>query len=233
MRHIRKNSKSAGFLCGTQSHFSGCSLWVCAGRPCSGQINCDRITARALQYKRAIRVSYDRFECNCTERLLNSLLVHDYQSFWHEWKNHYGSHDNSTALISECSNDTDICEGFAASFRQNFKNCDDCTPLKEQFLENLGKYVHNDKCLNAIVFTTADVDNAMHGVKCNKAAGPDNLTVEHLQNAEDRVPFLLSKLFNCHIVHGFVLHEFGISVIVPVSKGVASKLSVFEGCVFD
>ena len=60
-------------------------LWVCAGRLCSGQINCDRIAAKA-QYKRAIRVSRDSFERNCNERLLNSLLVHDYQSFWREWK---------------------------------------------------------------------------------------------------------------------------------------------------
>ena len=30
-------------------------------------------------------------------------------------------------------------------------------------------------------------------------------------------------------MHGFVPHEFGTSVIVPVSKGDASKLSVFEG----
>ena len=44
-------------------------------------------------------------------------------------------------------------------------------PLKEQFLENFEKCVHNDKCLNVIVFTAADVDNAMHAVKCNKADG--------------------------------------------------------------
>ena len=79
-------------------------------------------------------------------------------------------------------------------------------------------------CLNAIVFTAADVDNDMHAVKCNNAAGPDNLTVEHLQNAGGRVPFLLSKLFNSCLVHVFVPYEFGTSVIVPISKGYASKL---------
>ena len=59
----------------------------------------------------------------------------------------------------------------------------------------------------------------MHAVKCKKATGPDNLTVEHLQNAGGSAPFLLSKLFNSCLVHGFVKHEFGTSVIVPVSKG--------------
>ena len=96
-------------------------------------------------------------------------------------------------------------------------------------MENFEKYLHNDKCLNVIVFTAADIDNAMHAVKCNKAAGPDNLTVEHLMNAGGRVPFLLSKLFNSCLVHGFVPHKFGTSLIVPVSKGNASKLIVFEG----
>ena len=79
--------------------------------------------------------------------------------------------------------------------------------------------MHNEKCLKTIVFTAADVDNALHAVKCNKAAGPDNLTAEHLQNARSRVSFLLSKLFNNCLVHGFVPYEFGTSVIVPVSKG--------------
>ena len=203
-------------------------LWIYAGRPCSEQINCDRIAAK-VRYKRAIHVSRDRFERNCNERLLNLLLEHDFQSFWCEWKKHFGSHDNNTSLISGCNNDTDICEGFAASFRQNFKNSNDCTPLKEQYSENFEKYMHNDKCLNAIVFTAADFDNAMHAVKCNKAARSDILTVEHLQNAGSRVPVLFNKLFNSCLVHGFVPHKFGTSVNAPVSKGDASKLSVFEG----
>ena len=59
--------------------------------------------------------------------------------------------------------------------------------------------------------------------------GPDNLTVEHLLNAGGGAPFLLSKLFNSCLVHGFVPHKFGTSLIVPVSKEDASKLSVFEG----
>ena len=81
-------------------------MWVCAGRPYSGQINCDQIAEKA-QYKHAVRVSRDRFDRNYNERLLNSLLEHDYQSFWREWKKHYGPHDNSTALISGYNNDTD------------------------------------------------------------------------------------------------------------------------------
>ena len=79
------------------------------------------------------------------------------------------------------------------------------------------------------VFAVEDVNYAIQTLKNNKAAGSDSLTAEHLRHAGSRLPVLLTKLFNTCLVHGFVLDNFVISLIVPVAKGELNKLSVFEG----
>ena len=80
-----------------------------------------------------------------------------------------------------------------------------------------------------IVFTVEDVDCAIRSLKNNQAVGPDGLSSEHLLYAGGRLIVLLTTLFNSCLVHGFVPESFATSLIVPVSKGHASKLHVFEG----
>ena len=80
-----------------------------------------------------------------------------------------------------------------------------------------------------IFFPVEDVECAVHALKFNKAAGPDLSSAEHLQCAGGRLTVLLTKLFNCYLVHGYVRDGFGTSFIVPLLKGDINKLSIFEG----
>jgi hypothetical protein len=201
--------------------------WVDAGRPRVGQLNNVRLACKA-RYKQAIRVARAANERKTNERLVRSLLDCDSKGFWKGWKKQY-SPKSTVTMISGCASDKDICEGFCSTFKKNFKDSNDCTELKRKFIEQYDSYALDNCNSCAVMLTMAEVEVAMYSLKCNKSPGCDGLTVEHLINAGGRLPFLLTKLFNGCLAHGFVPNDFGESVIVPVPKGDASKLGVFDG----
>ena len=55
-------------------------------RPRSGVLNENWLAAKA-QYKQAIRAASIMYERKINDRLLNSMLKRDSQTFWSEWKN--------------------------------------------------------------------------------------------------------------------------------------------------
>ena len=55
-------------------------------------------------------------------------------------------------------------------------------------------------------------------MKKGKAAGADNLTIEHIQYAHPSLLLILSNLFNCMLCHGFVPDSFGEGVTFPLLK---------------
>ena len=79
-----------------------------------------------------------------------------------------------------------------------------------------------------VVFTVEDLACAIRSLKSNKAAGPDGRISKHSLYAGDRLPVLLTKLFNNCLVYRFMPESFATSLIEPVPKSDASKLNVFE-----
>ena len=81
------------------------------------------------------------------------LLNRDTKKFWHGWKSQYGSHGNNETVIARCSSSNDVCEGFLTSFKQNFKNSNDCAHLKEQFMERYDTHIYKQQrqCLIVIL----------------------------------------------------------------------------------
>ena len=80
-----------------------------------------------------------------------------------------------------------------------------------------------------IVFTAEEVEQAIKGLHIEKAGGHDCLTAEHLQNGGGRLPYMLAKLCNGCLSHGFVPDGFASLIIAPVPKGDGNKGDVFEG----
>ena len=89
---------------------------------------------------RAIRTAHIMYERKVNDRLFNCLIKQDSQKFWKNWKRYNGCHDKAT-IISDYSSNADICEGFATSFKNNFKICDDRLHLKSQFIECWEEYL--------------------------------------------------------------------------------------------
>ena len=73
------------------------------------------------------------YERKSNDHLLNSMLERDLQAFRKEWKKNFGVHANATD-ISDCISSSDICDGCAVRFKNNFKISDDYVNLKDKCL---------------------------------------------------------------------------------------------------
>ena len=69
-----------------------------------------------------------------------------------------------------------------------------------------------------MMLTTEDVDKAIHNIKLGKAAGHDNLTIDHFLYSHPCIVIHLRQLFNAMLKHSYVPAEFGKGVIVPLVK---------------
>ena len=69
------------------------------------------------------------------------------------------------------------------------------------------------------MLTAADVEYVIHNnIRRGKAAGFDNLTIEHILYSHPSINFHLCKLFNLMLKHGYVPDEFGRGIIIPLVK---------------
>jgi len=69
-----------------------------------------------------------------------------------------------------------------------------------------------------MMLTTEDVDKAIHNIKLGKAAGHDNLTIDHFLYSHPCIVIHLRQLFNAMLKHSYVPAEFGKGIIVPLVK---------------
>jgi len=68
------------------------------------------------------------------------------------------------------------------------------------------------------------VDRCIRQMKRGKAAGPDNLTAEHIIYAHPCVVILLCDLFQAMIESGYVPDDFGKGIIIPLVKDRSDSL---------
>ena len=68
------------------------------------------------------------------------------------------------------------------------------------------------------LFTPIDIYTAIKELKSGKSCGLDGLSAEHYKYASDNLPVLLSLVFRCMIVHGYLPKKFMYTVIVPLVK---------------
>jgi hypothetical protein len=127
-------------------------------------------------------------------------------------------------LINGLNNSKDIADSFGRHFESACTP--DCTQnafekarFEEQF-NSYPAYLHSSKRFN-----TELIDKVVFNMKKGKAAGADNLTIEHIQYAHPSLLLILSNLFNCMLCHGFVPDSFGEGVTFPLLKDNVHKPS--------
>ena len=111
----------------------------------------------------------------------------------------------------------------AKQFADHFSNvCANCSSLRAGELK--AAYEHKRPCYLSNVddsryhFDAELVDNAIMKMKRGKAAGLDNITVEHLRVSCYTLYCVLCKLFNFMIHCSHVPDCFGMSYAVPIMK---------------
>jgi len=198
-----------------QASLDSFKLWSAIGKPRCGSEFYEMQRAKAA-YKLALRNKERNSQHEFTNSLNDALLNKDLDSFWRSWRAKFGS-NNRSSVIDGCSDDI----GIADKFGTLFKSC--CVPnsqsqhdlLKAKFQTRFDSYM-DDKTLPQC--NVELVDDCIRHLKRGKAAGFDELTVEHLLYAHPILVVLLSLLFTLLVLHGTVPLDFGKGIIIPLIK---------------
>ena len=70
----------------------------------------------------------------------------------------------------------------------------------------------------SVYISAEDVDKATRSMSTNKAAGFDNLSIEHVKFAHPSMISVLALLFNMFLITGVVPDDFGLGVTMPIPK---------------
>jgi hypothetical protein len=202
--------------------------WVNGKRPRNGSLHEAYVLCKA-KYKKGIRSAKRAMNRQADLLLVDALSEGDSKSFWTRWNKQFGTSCNNVTVISGKSTSQEICDGFAAFFQGNFKRSDDCVRLKNSFIDLYDRYVCNNSVNNDVLLTVDDIEHVIKNMKKGKSAGYDELLAEHVKYAGGRLLFMLTKLFNMCLVHGFVPDNFAVSIIVPVPKDNGNKCDDFDG----
>ena len=77
----------------------------------------------------------------------------------------------------------------------------------------------------SIMFSTADINVALHSLKSGKSCGVDGLAAEHFMFAHRMIYVFLSLLFNSFILHGYLPSDFMKTAMVPIIKNKIGETS--------
>ena len=168
------------------------------------------------KYKFAIKNGKEREQQVITNDLHDCLLQKDVTSFWKTWNSKCKT-KSRTYVINGLDSPSDIAESFGRYFSlactpDNTRNSLEKLKFEDDF-KAYPSYSQNSKH-----FTVEMIDKVVYEMKKGKAAGADNITVEHIQYAHPSILVILCDLFNCMICLGFVPDAFGDGVTYPLLK---------------
>ena len=88
------------------------------------------------------------------------------------------------------------------------------TNSRQQFVTNKLSSIKGE----SILFSTSDINVALHSLKSGKSCGVDDLAAEHFLFAPLITHVFLSLLFNIFILNGYLPADFMKTAIVPTIK---------------
>ena len=115
-------------------------------------------------------------------------------SFWKCWKSKFEKNNKSSQIIDGLADDTHIAEAFAQHFRKTCTSINDVQSnrLRSMFFDRRHDYI-GSPFLDEYLFDVELVENVFSQTKRRKAAGLDELTIEHLVNSHPVLVAILSK----------------------------------------
>lgn len=194
-------------------------LWKDAGKPRQGQIFELHKSTKA-KFKYALRTIKQNENSLRKESLAKKLSTLDFNCFWKEIRSINNVKTPLPNTIENIVGESNIVEVWKNHYKGLF-NC-----LNQS--ENQNRSYNVDSNFEDIFVSDSEVESAIKSLKCNKAAGLDEISAEHLKFASKNLIEVLCKCFTSLFIHG-VLPESLISVVlVPVIKDKSEKLSVKE-----
>ena len=168
-------------------------LWKSVGCPRSGIIYNEKISTHS-QYKRQLRRSKRADAGNLSDALSQSLLNHDSNTFWKNYKSINSGHVPSSVIIDGSVDDEDIVENFSNFFSSIHVNSEANDRLKSKFDPIYKSYCENHiyDSLNPSLFTWDDMLNAVNKLKIGKATG-NFVKAYHIFHGKHITSFMVSS----------------------------------------
>jgi len=205
-------------------------LWCAGGKPRQGTLYNSMMSAK-LVYKRHLKQIRQDKEKHISDKLANNLNNADFKSFWKTFNAKCKSNNVCAVSVDGCLNNSDIAEKFSNFF------CNVCSPndnnlhkQSDMELTSEFKKLQGDNGFYSVCID--DIDLAVKSLKKGKAAGFDNLTVEHILHAHPVALSCIKLLFNLMFRCGYVPDAFGKGILIPLLKSPEldhSKSSNYRG----
>ena len=148
------------------------------------------------------------------DSLANKLQSGDARTFWKEVKRLNCGTVPLTDKIDGVSGNVSILDMWKEHYYTLFNS--DTVPLRDE--PDTKPSVSDNANADFVKTQVTELVQAIKQLPCNKSPGHDGLMSEHFQRASDRLPVLLSLLFNALIVHGFLPPNLMVSMLVPILK---------------
>ena len=200
------------------------ALWRDNGCPRSGSVFLTKCQT-ALRFKKAIRNAIKNFDSQFDEDIIENFISKDFTEFWRCWQRKCHSTQVRNVNISGCSNDKESADSFASYFKSVFFDSSNDQVATAEFVQCYSSVFNGVQNTCPDFITVELVDRCIRQMKRGKAAGPDNLTAEHVIYAHPCVVILLCDLFQAMIESGYVPDDFGKGIIIPLVKDRSDSLS--------
>ena len=171
------------------------------------------------QFKRALRQCKSDSSRLTADVLAKSLLHKDDKSFWKEIKKCNNTNTPLASTINNAAGGKDIVNMWKEHFSNILNSSKDSS--SKEFVENTLR----DRNLYFERFTVSEVIEAIKSMKNGKSCGVDNIYSEHFKYACDKVPVVLTILFNTMVIHGHIPMSLLDTVLTPILKDKKGNVS--------
>ena len=190
------------------------ALWRSIGSPRHGVINSARLNAK-LEYKLAIKEAAKNFEMDNADELNMRFVDKDCTSFWKCWSSKYNSSLSNPVSIDSQSDPTIIADTFKNLYAGIYiDSAKDASAVNE--CNELRASMTSDSI--PICIDIEAIQRCVLRLKCNKAAGHDGISAEHILNSHPAIILHLKFLFSMMLSHSYVPRAFGTGIIIPIIK---------------
>ena len=185
--------------------------WRSAGSPKSGPVY-DNMRISKAHFKLNLRNCKADKDRAVADSLANNLLDKDSRTFWKEIQQIAGNKNSCSAqTIDGITGSQEICNMCKGHFTSLLNSCREFSK-RESVEKRVAVVAYVDR------YKPDDVAKAIKELKRNKSPGADMLTSEHFLYASDKLHVLLSLLFNCVNIHGYLPTRLMETIIVPIVK---------------
>ena len=146
------------------------------------------------------------------DKYAKSLLDKDILSFWKHIRKSNNARVPLATTIGGITGENEIAEMWQDHYKSILSSVK--TNSRQQFVTNKLSSIRGE----SILFSTSDINVALHSLKSGKSCGVDGLATEHFLFAHRITHVFLSLLFNTFIIHGYLPADFMKTAIVPIIK---------------